>query len=282
MLFGLPPATGRDEAAAPVAEPSEGCDGSDQLFVSGQPSLLRTPAALPLLDVFAPAGGCNGARPESRTLGGDVAAVPRPIVAAVFGAVSLQPVAQLSFVGTLFVVVGAEGRDGSTKGLWSGCVLFDAILGEVGAERPVEVVDGLKPVVVGAWGIKSGGAATAVPMLDQPPSMGDMVTVLGRTVVGGMVFVGVEGQAGAADGFPVVVFVQGDETPPRAALVVAFGVAGAANGLDLGAGAVALLKPCSAARMPASTPSRIAVPVSLNAFCVRWLIDGALGATGWP
>jgi hypothetical protein len=160
--------------------------------------------------------------------------------------------------------------------------LFDATPGEVVAERPVEVIELLNPVVAGRdSGRSSGGAATEVLMLDQPPSMGDTVTALGRAAVAGAVFVGVAGQAGADDGLLVAVFVHGEETPPRAEFVVAAGFADAVNGFD-DAEPVILLKPCSAARIPASTPSLTAVPVSLNAFCVRCATDGALGAAGWP
>jgi hypothetical protein len=72
-------------------------------------------------------------------------------------------------------------------------------------------------------------------------------------------------QSGADEVLFVAVFSQGDETPPRGEPLVVLGFAGDVKGFDV-AWLLALLKSCPAARMPASTPSRRAAPVSENAF----------------
>jgi hypothetical protein len=118
-------------------------------------------------------------------------------------------------------------------------------------------------VVMGDSGINSGGGAIAVPMLVQPPLMA--VTPAALRVVAAPTAGEFVGQPGAAE-VAVGVVGQGDATPPRAVpLVVPVFVDVAANGFD----DVAWLPPREswsfAARMPASTPSRTAVPVSENA-----------------
>ncbi len=116
---------------------------------------------------------------------------------------------------------------------------------------------------MGDCGFNSGGAAIAVPMLVQPPLMA--VTPAVPRVVAVPAAGGFDGHAGAAE-VAVGVVGQGDVTPPRAVLfVVPAFVVVAANGFD----DIAWLLPREswsfAARMPASTPSRSAVPVSGNA-----------------
>jgi hypothetical protein len=280
----MPPLeTVRPVAGAPLAVPSVGCEGCDQGFVSGHPSGARLVVAPAEVGEFVPGGGCSCTSPESRTLGGEDAD-PRLIVAPELDGFSLQPVAQLSGALVEGGFAGVLGWDGSFSTLCSGCVLVDATLGVVGAARPVEVIELLKPIAAGRdSGRSNGGAATESPMLDQPPSTGVIVTGAGRGVVTdvvGVVPVGVVGHAGAD--VPLAgVLVHGDETPPRVELLVVVGAVVEVNGFDDGE-AVILLKPCSAALIPASTPSRTAVPVSLNALCVRCVIDGALGGAGWP
>jgi hypothetical protein len=157
---------------------------------------------------------------------------------------------------------------------------LDAPLVLAGVARPVDVTVLLKPAAVRDSGIKSGGAATELPMLDHPPSTGVTPALPARGVVVGVEPAAVPDHAGADVPPPDVVFVHGDETPlPE--LVVAGAVVDPANGFD-DVEDVILLNPCSAARMPASTPSRTAELVSVSALCVRRVMEGALGAGGWP
>jgi hypothetical protein len=145
----------------------------------------------------------------------------------------------------------------------------------------VPVIELSKPVAVGRdSGTTSGGAATEVPMLDQPPSTGVTATGAERDAGAGPAPAGGAGHAGAEVVPLVGVLVHGDETPLLVGLLAALGFADVVIGLADGE-AVMFLKPCSAALTPALNPSRTAVPVSLIAFCVRCVIEGALGAGGW-
>jgi hypothetical protein len=136
--------------------------------------------------------------------------------------------------------------------------LLDAIAGKFGPLRLVVALAFPKlDVVIGDCGINRGGGAMAAPMLVQPPSIATMpeeplrpVVTLGEVefdvqLGGAEVALGVVGQGGAEMLRVDPVFVVG---------VVVEDV----NGFDE--------EICwFAARMPASTPSRSAVPVSENA-----------------
>jgi hypothetical protein len=162
-------------------------------------------------------------------------------VAVVPGELSPQPVAQLS---AALGVAGDAGRAGSSSTLWSGCVLFDATLGKLAAERLVDVVALLKFDVMGVdWGIRRGGMATEGPMLVQPPSTGVTLTAPGRDVAADAAFAGLNGQAGADESLPAVVLVQGDETLPRAGLFVELALVDEVNGLEV-AWPLAFCVPC--------------------------------------
>jgi hypothetical protein len=93
-------------ADVPEADPSDGCDNGGKLLVSGQPSGARLDGAA--LDDAVAAGACSS---------GAVAAAPRPIVAPVFGVVSLQPLAKLSGALMDVVFAGVVGCDGSLRTL---------------------------------------------------------------------------------------------------------------------------------------------------------------------
>ena len=115
---------------------------------------------------------------------------------------------------------------------------------------------------MGDCGIKSGGAATEEPMLDQPAVV--VVVVAGllpvATIPGGAGFDCQFGAGGAAPGLPA----HGDETPVGA---VALGAAvDVANGfVDDNCWLVA--------RTPASKPSFSAAPDCVMAACVRSATD---------
>jgi hypothetical protein len=84
------------------------------------------------------------------------------------------------------------------------------------------------------------------------------------------------GQFGAAE-FVLDAVLQGDDTPPRAALFAVGEFEAEANGFDDDNRSPAAPIDCSAARMPASTPSRSEFPVCEIAFWLRSAIEGAVG-----
>jgi hypothetical protein len=143
-------------------------------------------------------------------------------------------------------------------------------------------------VVVDDPGISSRGGATPVPILVQPP----FTDVIAGLVVSEEMEVpplnpGVVGQLGDAVPESVLepvepefagVLLHGDDTAFRVELLGAVVVDGEANGFETCP--LTLLIPCSAARMPASTPSRSELVVSLNALWARSLTDDPIGVTG--
>ncbi len=118
---------------------------------------------------------------------------------------------------------------------------------------------------MGDCGIKSGGAATDEPMLDQPAVVAVVVALLPvATMPGAAGFDCQFGAGGAALGLPA----QGDETPLGA---VALGAAvDVANGFDDDN----CWDNCwLVARTPASKPSFSAAPDCVMAACVRSATD---------
>lgn len=126
---------------------------------------------------------------------------------------------------------------------------------------------------MGDCGINSGGAAIDVPMLVQPPSMATGPEAL-RTA-DAPDDAGLDAQLGGAEVALGVVDQGGAETPLADPVFVLGLVVEVANGFDE--------ETCwFAARMPASTPSRSAVPVSVNALRARSGIEvgAAIGVIG--
>ena len=115
---------------------------------------------------------------------------------------------------------------------------------------------------MGDCGIKSGGAVIEVPMLVHPPFTA-------------ATFVGVARGTGALDVVGLFVQLGGAEVAPE--------LVGHDGAALLGEPEVVSGKSCwFAARMPASTPSRSAVPVPVNAFCARSGIVAAPELIGCP
>jgi hypothetical protein len=217
--------TGRP--TAPFAPLKEGCAGCDHESAPDQES--PNPALPGGFEFVAGvmAADCTGAKPESRTvLFGGFAFPVRPIVALEPPELFPQLDIQSSAGGGAgrFVLV-ADDFAGSASTLCNCGASFAATEGNVGPGRTAVVPEPPKfAIVIGDCGTKSGGAATAVPMLVQPPLIGVTPAELALTV---LPIDGVAGQLPLPETEGAVgVFVHGDETP---VLLVVIGGAAATD-----------------------------------------------------